>query len=174
VHYWLKQALAQNGYECVSPAHDRPSQLLVFQWGEIVPEEDEQVWWNRGEMLDLVAGKSGQRKAWWEHLRLIGEATNPRFFVRVMAYDYAGAKKNQRVLLWHARISSSTDGVTMTRIMPTLIKLGGPYFGREQTQPLVNFVPLERPTKVELGETEVKEYLPPNGVRKAETLLEKK
>jgi hypothetical protein len=159
MHAWLKDVLARNGYECVSPQRDRPSQLLVFHWGEIFPELENDVFWNKGQMLDLVAGEPGQALPQWKHMELIGEAAGGgRYFVRVVSYDYAAAKQNKKVMLWHARISTHVEGLTMTGIMPRLIELAGPHLGRELEGPIV-LMDKRTPT-VELGELEVKEYAP--------------
>jgi hypothetical protein len=157
---WLKAALSESGYECVSPRNDQPSQLLVIDWGEVEPQQDAGIFWNQQEMLELVVGSKPQRVPWWEHMRLRGEAAgSSRYFVRLDAFDYTAAKQGKRVLLWKARISTHANGVTMAGIMPTLIKLGAPHFGRELTKPLVGLVPLDRSPQIELGDTEVLEYL---------------
>ena len=159
---WLKAALSKSGYECINPRNDQPSQLLVIDWGEVEPRKEGGVFWNSSEMLEFVAGSKPQRLAWWEHSRVRGEAADTaRYFVRLDAFDYAAAKQGKRVLLWKARISTHVNGVTMAGIMPTLIKLGGPHFGRDLGSPVVALVPLARSPQVELGDAEVLEYLNP-------------
>lgn len=166
VLHWLKPALSGSGYECVNPRQDRPSQLLVIDWGEVEPQVEDGVFWNQTEMEEFVVGSKPPRAPWWEHVRRRGEtAETARYFVRLDAFDYTAAKQGKRVLLWTARISTPVNGVTMAGVMPTLIKLGAPHFGRELSKPIVAFVPLDRSPQVELGEAEVMEYLnaePPN------------
>jgi hypothetical protein len=156
---WLKPALSKSGYECVSPGNDQPKQLLVIDWGEVEPQVEE-VFWNQAEMQDFIVGSRPPRVPWWEHVRLRGEAAaTARYFVRLDAFDYAAAKKGKRVLLWKARISTPVNGVTMDGVMPTLIKLGAPHFGRALSKPIVALVSLEPSPQVELGEAKIMEYL---------------
>jgi hypothetical protein len=157
---WLKPALSASGYECVNPRDDQPSQLLVIDWGEVEPQVEDGIFWNQVEMQEFVVGSKPPLVPWWEHVRLRGEAAEAaRYFVRLDAFDYTAAKQGKRVLLWKARISMPVNGVTMAGVMPTLIKLGAPHFGRELSKPIVAFVPLERSPQVELGEAKIMEYL---------------
>lgn len=175
VHRWLIQALAAQGYLPVNPQQDQPSQLLVFQWGELDPQIEEmemrvdddnpvmaQKFWNEREFLDLIAGRSADRPMpWWKREAMRREAVVSRHFVRLVAFDYEAAKKQQQKVLWHARVSTHADGVTLKEVLPTLIKAGGPHFGRATKQPVVVTLPFVRDGNVELGEPRVKEYLPP-------------
>ena len=174
VHRWLAESLAQQGYLPVNPQQDRPSQLLVFQWGGLDPQIEEfdaqydensvvtgQKFWNERDLLDLLAGESaGRPMASWQREKLRNEATASRYFVRLLAYDYEAAKKKQSKLLWHARVSTHADGLALAEILPQLIKAGGPHFGRATTRPVMIRVPVAKQGSVELGDATVKEYLP--------------
>lgn len=174
VHGWLARTLAARGYIPVNPHYDRPSQLLVFEWGEIDPQIEDidgrtdeenpilgQKFWNESELLDLVGGKRASGPMpWWKRENLRREGVAGRHFVRLVAFDYEAAKKKKRKLLWHARVSTHSDGVTLKDVLATLIKAGGPHFGRATKQPVVVTLPFVRDGRVELGEPTVKEYLP--------------
>ncbi len=177
VHRWLIQALAAQGYLPVNPQQDRPSQLLVFQWGELDPQIEEmetrvdddnpvmgQKFWNEREFLDLIAGRSSDKPMpWWKRENLRREAVVSRHFVRLVAFDYEAAKKKEQKVLWHARVSTHADGVTLKEVLPALIRAGGPHFGRATKQPVVVTVPFVRDGNVELGDPTVEGYLPPTG-----------
>ena len=179
VQRWLVEALAEQGYLPISPEADQASQLLVFQWGAIDPKIEEmdfsvdeenplmgQTFWNERELLDLLAGKSAnQPMPSWKREKMRNEAVAGRYFVRLLAYDYEAAKKKQKKLLWHARVSTYSDGATLSDVLPTLIKAGGPHFGRATKRPVVVALPIGRAATVELGESAVKEYLPPTGTK---------
>lgn len=177
VHRWLAQALATQGYIPVNPANDRPLQLLVFEWGEMEPQIEDidgrvdeenpivgQKFWNESELLDLVAGKRAQGPMpWWKRANLRREGVAGRHFVRLVAYDYEAAKKKKKKLLWHARVSTHSDGVKLNEVLATLIKAGAPHFGRETRDPVLMDLPYVPEGKVELGDPTVKDYLPPTG-----------
>ncbi len=177
VHRWLAEALAQQGYLPVNPPQDRPSQLLVFQWGGLDPKIEEfeaqydensvvagQRFWNERDFIDLLAGASaGRPMASWQREKLRNEATASRYFVRLRAYDYEAAKKKQSKLLWHARVSTPADGVKLREVLATLIKAGGPHFGRQTREPVLMRRPYVPDRKVELGDPTVQDYLPPTG-----------
>ena len=176
VHRWLAQALASQGYIPVSPEHDRPSQLLVFEWGEMEPRIEDidgrvdeenpilgQTFWNESELLDLVAGQRAQGPMpWWKRQGLRREGVAGRHFVRLVAYDYDAAKKQRKVLLWHARVSTHSDGVKLNEVLATLIKAGAPHFGRQTRDPVLIHLPYVPAGRVELGDPTVEEYLPPS------------
>lgn len=177
VHGWLAKALAAQGYIPVNPQNDRPSQLLVFEWGEMTPQIEDidgrvdednpilgQKFWNESELLDLVAGKGAKNPMpWWKRENLRREGVAGRHFVRLVAFDYEAAKRKKRKLLWHARVSTHSDGVTLKEVLATLIKTGAPYFGRETNEPVLADVPYVPEGKVELGAPTLKEYLPATG-----------
>lgn len=174
VHGWLAQALALQGYLPVNPRYDRPTQLLVFEWGEMTPQIEDidgrvdedspilgQKFWNESELLDLVAGKRAQGPMpWWKRENLRREGVAGRHFVRLVAFDYEAAKRKRRKLLWHARVSTYSDGIQLTDVLATLIKTGGPFFGRETKQPVTQVVPFIPQGRVVIGDPTVVEFVP--------------
>jgi hypothetical protein len=84
--------------------------------------------------------------------QIMHEAEQNRYFVVVTAFDYHAARKShQRVQLWQAKMSVPTNGVTLTEVLPAMVRAGGPLFGRETKQPQTLFVPLAPAGKVEIG-----------------------
>jgi len=174
VHRWLAQALAEQGYIPVNPSNDRPSQLIVFEWGEIEAQIEDvdgridedtpilrQKFWNQTDLLDLVAGQRGNGPLpWWKRADLLREGVAGRHFVRLVAFDYAAAKKGKKTMLWHARVSTHSDGVKLREVLATLIKAGAPHFGRQTRDPILQHLPYVPEGQVELGDSTVKEYLP--------------
>lgn len=72
-------------------------------------------------------------------LQLIGDN---RYFVIVSAYDFASVAHGAAKLLWRVRLSTRSAGVSMAQALPTLIRGGGSYFGRELKEMEIRNEPL--------------------------------
>jgi hypothetical protein len=169
VIHLLAEALAKQGYFVVSKASGAPSLLLVFHWGYMNPQiEDfgtgdpaQKVFFNQREMLGLVAGHTlGNLDLSFEREDVMQAAEDDRYFVVVAAYDYEAALKHQKKMLWSAKMSTPSNGVSIGEVIPALIASGAPQFGRETNRPKWITAPVNSTPKVELGTPEVKEYLP--------------
>jgi hypothetical protein len=172
----LAKTLAEQGYLVMGEKTPPPSQLLVFYWGYMNPQIDDigagpgdpqNVFYNQNEMLALVGGSTlpnldlnSEREA------VMQGAEDDRYFVIVSAFDFADAMKKKKTPLWVARMSTPSNGVAMTEVVPVLIKSGGPLFGHETPQPKWVTTPLVREGKVEVGTPTV---VPDGSAKKGET-----
>ena len=142
----LARALAGQGYLVMGAETPPPTLLLVFHWGALNPEIDEvggadpdqpqTMFFNRREMLALVGGQKLDALGLnFEREAVMQAAEDDRYFVIVSAYDYADAVKKKKTLLWQARMSTPSNGVTMPDVVAALVESGAPYFGRETARP---------------------------------------
>jgi hypothetical protein len=160
VAHVLAKALAAQGYLVVAKDTPPPSLLLVVFWGYMNPQIDEfgdaenpqTVFFNQKEMLALVGGQTlGNLDLSFEREAVMQGAEDDRYFVIVSAYDFADARKKKKTLLWTARMSTPSAGMTLAEVLPALINSGGPLFGRETTVPKWVSAPLAPEGKVEIG-----------------------
>jgi hypothetical protein len=162
----LAKELAKQHYLVMNDQHP-PEQVLVFWWGSMNPEiqdfgsndPSEQVFFNEREMLALVGAYKSAGVAPWQSSDLRTAARDDRYFIVVMAYDYAAARQHKKKLLWMAKMSTESVGTNLPDVIAALVASGGPAFGRD-TPP--SFVDSEKALggKVNLAPLEVKEYLP--------------
>jgi len=160
VIHQLAKALAAQSYLVVGPKTPAPTVLLVFHWGYMNPQiEDfgsndpaQKVFFNQKEMLALVGGTTlPNLDLNFEREAVMQGAEDDRYFVVVMAYDFADAVKRKKTLLWVDRMSTPSAGMVMADVVVPLITSGGPLFGRETTQPKWVTVPVVREGRVEIG-----------------------
>mgnify|MGYP001546463407 CR=1 FL=1 len=157
----LATTLAKQGYFVVSPEHPQPSLLLVFFWGYINPQIDDvgtdpsapqKLFYNQKDMVALLGGQTlGNLDLNFEREAVMQGAEDNRYFVLVSAYDFAAARQHKKVLLWQARMSTPSGGVTLDEVIPALINGGGPSFGRETARPQWVDLPIAPQGKVEIG-----------------------
>lgn len=168
VVHLLAKTLAQEHYFVISKAHPQPDILLAFHWGYMNPEIDDmgdpenpqKVFYNQNEMLALVGGQTlGMLDLNFEKEAVMQGAEDDRYFIVVSAYDFAAAKQHKKVLLWQARMSTPSVGVTLGEVLPSLIASGGPMFGRETIRPKWIDMPIAREGHVEIGTPEFKNYV---------------
>lgn len=164
----LAKALAQQNYFVISKDHAQPSILLVFYWGYMNPQIDDvgdldnpqKVFYNQKEMLALVGGQTmGMLDLNFEKEQVMQGAEDDRYFVVVSAYDFDAAKQHKKVILWQARMSTPSNGVSLDQVIPALIASGAPKFGRETIRPEWVMAPVVPQGKVEVGTPVVKDYL---------------
>lgn len=161
----LAKALAEQHYLVTDMKTKAPSLILVFHWGYMNPQIDEvtpadnetppdQVFWNQKEMLGLVAGKTLANIGAFSFQRedIIQAAREDRYFVIVTAFDFvAAAKEKKKIMLWQAKMSTPSNRVTLAEVIPSMIKAGGPLFGRETKLPESVVKPIDRTGNVEVG-----------------------
>lgn len=168
----LAKTLAEQGYLVMNKNSPSPTVALVFHWGSMNPEifnafegDDEnafELFSNQSQMLALVGAQmSSPFVRGMEREAILEAAREDRYFVVVSAYDIKAALQKRKVLLWRARMSTPSLGVTADQVMGALIKSGGPHFGKETRRPALITAPLEQRERVDLGEMEVKEYTEP-------------
>jgi len=92
---------------------------------------------------------------------LVVDAFGSCYFVTASAYDYAAMRHGKRVLLWRTKMTVSSQGVSMTESLPSLIAAAGPYLGRETPSAVTLTRKLNREGRVELGTPRVVEDPPP-------------
>ncbi len=168
VVHTLAKTLAQQHYLVISKDHPQPTVLLAFYWGYMNPQIDDygdpdnpqKVFYNQNEMLTLVGGQTlGMLDLNFEREAVMQGAEDDRYFVVVSAYDFAAARQHKKVLLWQARMSTPSAGVSIDEVLPSLIASGGPMFGRETIRPKWIDMPVAREGHVEVGTPEFKNYV---------------
>jgi hypothetical protein len=156
----LAKALAAQGYLVMGPKTPPPSLLLVLHWGYMNPEiqdfgsndPTQKVFFNQNEMLALVAGSTINNLGFFSEREAVMEgAQDDRYFIVVVAYDFADAAQKKKTKLWVARMSTPSSGLTMADVVRPLAASGGPLFGRETKQPQWISAPIAREGKVEIG-----------------------
>jgi hypothetical protein len=162
--YLATRAVSESGHLALAPT---PSLVIAVHWGRIHPIIDGPadpsvgggIFYNQNQMLALVGGASFQDLLLsFGREDLMRAADQNRYFVVVTAFDFHAARKNhQRVQLWQAKMSVPNTGVTLTDVLPAMVRAGGPLFGRETKQPQVLLVPLAPEGRVEIGNPTVTE-----------------
>jgi len=167
----LAKALAKQNYLVVSAKTPPPSVLLAFHWGYINPSNDPADVDNETgdpvtgtitehearKMTALVAGHSaGLVDPHFDHTIFEAVREN-RYFVVIIAYDWAAAQKHVRKQLWIAKMSTPNIGVTLDDVAGALITTGAPFFGRETSRPMVKLTSVIPHGIVEMGPLETKE-----------------
>ncbi len=166
VLHTLAKELAKQHYLVMTEQHP-PDQVLIFWWGSMNPEiQDfgsndplEQVFFNEGEMLALVGAYKSSGIASTQYHDLRAAARDDRYFIILMAYDFAAARLRQKKLLWMAKMSTESVGTYLPEVISALVASGGPAFGRD-TPPSFVDSELALGGKVILAPLEVKEVLP--------------
>ncbi len=81
------------------------------------------------------------------------------YAVLIRAYDLQAAIEGRIVQLWETRLACPTTGTNLTDALPALVVSGRHVIGRETPQPLVRNAARTRDAWVEIGESEVIEYI---------------
>jgi hypothetical protein len=92
---------------------------------------------------------------------LVVDAFGSCYFVTASAYDYASMRHGKRVLLWRTKMTVSSQGISMTESLPSLILTAGPYLGRDMSGALTLTRKINREGRVEVGTPRVVEESPP-------------
>lgn len=167
VSHTLAVELAKQHYLVMNAQHP-PEQLLVFWWGSMNPEiqdfgsndPGDQVFFNEREMLALVGAYKTQMMAPWALQDLKSAARDDRYFVIIMAFDFAAARQHQKKMLWMARMSTASVGTDLPSVIPALVATGGPTFGRDTPPTWVDSGKTLQEGHVILAPTEMKEVVP--------------
>lgn len=167
VLHTLAKELAKRHYLVMTAEHP-PEQLLVFWWGSMNPQiEDfgsndpaDQVFFNEREMLALVGAYKSTGIAPWQSDDLWTAARDDRYFIILMAFDFAAARQRQKKLLWMAKMSTESVGTSLPDVIPALVASGGPAFGRDTPPSFVDSGQSLKEGRVILAPLEIKEYLP--------------
>jgi hypothetical protein len=89
---------------------------------------------------------------------LMEQVLDDCYYVVVSAYDSAALARGEKKLLWRTKMSTSAQGVSLAETSSALVASGGPYFGREMTEPSLVDKRISRNGKVELGELKFKGF----------------
>jgi hypothetical protein len=99
--------------------------------------------------------------------QLVEQSQANCYYLIVSAYDFASVAQGRRQLLWRTKMTVDAQGVAMSDTLPGLIINAGKYFGRDMPVAATLSKRLSAEGRVNLGELEIKEYLPAPGVRKS-------
>jgi len=111
-------------------------------------------------MRALVAGKRiNEFRFPPEEMEIAAAASDSRHFIMVLAFEFEAAKKHEKKLLWSAKLSVPSIGVSADDAMLALVRAGGPYFGRQTSRAQHIEVPVGHIGRVDAGPTELKELL---------------
>jgi hypothetical protein len=179
----LSAALASQHY-LPAAAMSAPSLLLVYHWGLLNRDSHQirnftRLQPNLKARIGLVApAKYAQRmetdlldrrEPVSVHIPIIDIterdllqlAADDRFFVIVSAYDFASVARHEAKLLWRAKMSTRSAGVSMAEALPTLVRGGAPYFGRDLTNTQYVTEPLVREGQAAVGAPAAEAFVPP-------------
>lgn len=167
VSHTLAVALAKQHYLVMTPEHP-PTQVLVFWWGSLNPViEDwgsndpmDRTFFNEREMMALVGAYKLQMPFGSRVDDVKAAAQDDRYFVVVMAFDYAAATRREKKLLWAAKMSTPSNGTDLAAVIPALVASGAPVFGRDTQPDFVDSANAMKEATVTIAPLEVKETLP--------------
>lgn len=182
----LATVLASRHYLPASAA-SAPSLLLVYHWGRLNRDSTQirssmQLQPNLLARIALVAPRKyaqrieedllDRRQPVSVHIPILESrerdllqlVADNRYFVVVSAYDYASVTQKAAKLAWRLKLSTATAGVAMDEALPTLLRGGAPYFGRDldETQFVRESVAPEG--RADVGVPTVEASLPPPDV----------
>lgn len=180
----IAKVLAEQGYLPATNEH-RPSLILVLTWGTLYPDfqlmsdggEVTEVQVNQGQMLRFLGGyKLGlitEKRDFYEDSLLLSEwrfrnpestaifelMTETLFAASITAFDFAEAKRGEKVLLWKTKISCPSVGLRMDQTLPTMLALAAPHIGRETMKPVSINATDKFKGEVKIGDPTVIEYI---------------
>ena len=123
---------------------------------------------NERQMISLVAGNTRDYQYATENPnpkleQIIAMEKSPRHFLIVSAFDFKDWSHHQTTLLWQAHLSTELAGNSLGQVLPVLLAIGAPYFGRETKAPELIAAPFSPMATVILGTAVVKDY--PQSIR---------
>jgi hypothetical protein len=81
------------------------------------------------------------------------------YAILLRAYDLQAALEGRIVQLWESRLACPTQGTNLAAALPSLVVSGQHVIGRETPRPVVRNAARTRDAWVEIGESEVIEYI---------------
>jgi hypothetical protein len=159
----LYDAMRAQGFEANRTS---PSVLLTYYWGVLRPDRQEirmpyGIKSNLNARLRLVSTEElgsevenhilGRQKADGTNMNaasppiLVGptesvvqNARRPRIFIIVSAFDYAALAQQHAVKpLWRVKLSAQETSGDMDQVIPSLIAMGAPFFGKNIQEPRI-------------------------------------
>jgi len=145
-----------------------PTLIVQVVWGCLNPVSMEsdptdpstKVVLNRDQMLGLVGGNTlNNLDLNFEREGVMQASGRDRYFVALTAYDMGAYERtHKKVMLWQAKMSVDTAGVTQSQVLAALVTSGGPLLGRETKRPKMLLVPVTPDGRVDIGVPTVKDY----------------
>lgn len=87
---------------------------------------------------------------------LVEQCLRGIYFVVISAFDYEAMAKNKKVLLWRARLSLDSNGLSISDAIPALLGHSAPFLGRDMDVPATDSPRMMRgKDKVQIGEATV-------------------
>lgn len=175
--------LAKQGYRPATTRSAPPSLLLVYTWGTLNadhfhgPNPDlPPIQLNRGQIVRFLGGRKvgidddyfnpflqpavGLQVYNYDARNILEVAREDFYVIVVSAYALESAlQKKRRPPLWTTRIAAPSLGFRMADVVPAMLAIAGPQFGRETPRPVwVNASDKFKPD-VKMGELQLLEYL---------------
>ncbi len=177
------RVLAKQGF---LPADDQhhPAVLIIFAWGSLYPYRIPSLnpnlpspQLNRYAMMRFLGGDklglvSTRPDPWLDQTfetgltirsasaEAIATAATDDLYVAVLAgYEFPIANPKHPVMLWKTKISCPARGLAMADTLPTMLKIAGPYIGRETAKPVWANASDRFKAHVEIGPATVEEYI---------------
>jgi hypothetical protein len=133
--------LAKQGYRMASKQL-RPTLVLVFQWGSIVPVEVDSASrdprqppqpghvTNAAEIRAYVVGERGRDVD--RHAAYYSEMTSlqARHYLMISAFEYRSGGQEGEVLLWRAHVTTELWGNYLSEVLPLMVAHAAPIVGR--------------------------------------------
>jgi hypothetical protein len=159
----LFDAMKRQGFEANRTS---PSVLLTYYWGVLRPDRQEirlpyGVKSNLNARLKLVSTEAlgaevenhilGRQKADGTNMNvsspplLVGptetvvqNARRPRIFIVISAFDYPGLAQQHAIKpLWQVKLSAQETSGDMDQVIPSLVAIGAPFFGKNVLEPRI-------------------------------------
>lgn len=179
----ISSELAKQGY-LPSTTHSAPaSLLLVFTWGTLNGDrftgsnlDAPPRVLNKGQIVRFLGGSKegiddhafdpltlptpGLTNYNYEAKRILDVAVEDFYVIVVSAYDLDRLRRRDtHPPLWTTRIAAPSLGFSLPDIMPAMLAIGGPRFGRETARPVWSQATEEFKPNVRLGELKLLGYL---------------
>ena len=183
----IAKVLAKQGYLPATTEH-APTLLLIWTWGTMntdrmysgSADDVDGVQINRNQLLrfmgayklglitkepdpfrqDLMLPGAWIRDADGEMISTL--ATEDLYVAAISAYDYAGAMRQEKTLLWMTKISCPSRGLAMKDTLPAMLALAGPHIGRETVKPVSVKASEQFKAEVKIGDPTVVEFIENN------------
>lgn len=118
-----------------------------------------------GVMWELESGPMLSPNVLRRHTRsataekIVEAANSDLYIASIQAFDLKAIDAGVRKLLWHTRIACPASGLSMAETLPEMIVAAGPFLGKETKQPVWRDAEPLRKGQVEIGDSEVIDYL---------------
>lgn len=146
------RSLSANGHLPSPNASHPPSLAIFYHWGSsnAMNAEDRLLnphldWLQRRERQALIGGPNFYRylrryasdetsnffPLTSEQEYVINQSKGSLYYIVISAYDYAALAKNERKLVWRARLTVDSSGVALSESLPPLVLTAGTSLGRD-------------------------------------------